>query len=238
VKSFGRIRALRGASLALRAGTVTALVGDNGAGKSTFVRILSGAMQPDEGSLHLDGDEVHLQDSRRAASQGIHTVFQDLALVDTMTVTDNMFMCDEMRHTVLGRRTPLLDRAGMRLAARSSLRDLGVTTVHDVGARVEALSGGQRQVVAIARAVRRQAKVVILDEPTAALGVAQAAHVLELVQRLRAAGTAVLIISHNLREVFAVSDYVAVMRLGQVVQVFESKGTTESAVVAAIVGAE
>jgi ABC-type sugar transport system ATPase subunit len=233
VKSFGRIRALRGATLPLHGGTVTALVGDNGAGKSTLVRVLTGAMQPDEGVLEVDGQEVQLPDSRRAASHGIHTVFQDLALVDTMTVADNMFMCDELRRTILGVRTPWLDHAEMRREARRSLRDLGVTTVQDVSARVEALSGGQRQVVSIARAVRRRAKVVILDEPTAALGVAQAEHVL----RLRSAGTAVLMISHNLREVFSVADRIAVMRLGEVVQVFDAHSTSETEVVSSIVGA-
>jgi ABC-type sugar transport system ATPase subunit len=236
-KNFGRIRALRDASLTLRAGTVTALVGDNGAGKSTLVRILTGAMQPDEGSIRLGGEPVHFQDSRRAAEQGIHTVFQDLALVDTMTVTDNMFLCDEVHRRVLGIKTPWLDHAEMHRQAHASLRDLGVTTVQDVTVRIEALSGGQRQVVSIARAVRHKAKVVILDEPTAALGVSQAEHVLELVKRLRVAGTAVLVISHNLREVFAVSDYVAVMRLGEVVRVFETDKTTETEVVSSIVGA-
>ncbi len=148
-----------------------------------------------------------------------------------------MFLCDEVHRRMLGMRTPWLDHAEMRRQARTALKDLGVTTVQDVTVRIEALSGGQRQVVSIARAVRRNAKLVILDEPTAALGVAQAAHVLELVGRLRAAGTTVLVISHNMREVFDVSDYVAVMRLGEVVQVFETASTTETEVVSSIVGA-
>lgn len=235
-KGFGSIQALQGASLTVHASKVTALVGDNGAGKSTLVRIMTGTTQPDSGTMKLGGAEINLQSSRHAAKAGIHTVFQDLALVGSMTVTDNLFLCRELRRSLFGWRSPFLDRRGMQAASREALRDLGISTVADVNERVEFLSGGQRQGVAIARAVRDKAQVVILDEPTAALGVAQAAQVLELLGRLRQTGTAVLVVSHNLREVFAVSDYVAVMRLGQVVEVFETSATTEETVVATIVG--
>jgi D-xylose transport system ATP-binding protein len=236
-KSFGTIAALEGVSLDLAAGRVTALVGDNGAGKSTLVKIMSGVLSPDTGSVLIDGQPVDLRDPRSARQHGIHTVFQDLALVGSLSIVENMFLCSEIRVRALGVPTPFLDRDAMRNAARVALDNLGITTVKDIDAPVESLSGGQRQSVAIARAVREQARVVILDEPTAALGVAQAAQVLRMVQRLRAAGAAVLVVSHNLREVFAVSDVVVVLRLGRVAQVFETSETDEEEVVAAIVGA-
>jgi ABC-type sugar transport system ATPase subunit len=157
--------------------------------------------------------------------------------VGSLSIVENMFLCTEMRMRTLGIRTPFLDREAMRSAARAALDRLGVTTVRDIDAFVESLSGGQRQSVAIARAVREEARVVILDEPTAALGVAQSAQVLRLMERLRASGTAVLVVSHNLREVFAVSDVVVVLRLGKVAQIFETSQTDEEEVVGAIVGA-
>jgi D-xylose transport system ATP-binding protein len=236
-KSFGSIAALEGVSLKLAAGRVTALVGDNGAGKSTLVKIMSGVITPNTGSVRVDGRAVDLRDPRSARQHGIHTVFQDLGLVGSLSIVENMFLCTEIRVRAMGLRTPFLDREAMRGAARTALDNLGITTVKDIDAPVESLSGGQRQSVAIARAVREQARVVILDEPTAALGVAQAAQVLLLMERLRASGTAVLVVSHNLREVFAISDVVIVLRLGRVAQVFETKETDEEEVVGAIVGA-
>ena len=237
-KSFGNITAIQGASLQVAAGRVTALVGDNGAGKSTLVKIMSGLVSPDTGSVLVDGRSVDLRDPRSARQHGIHTVFQDLGLVGSLSIAENMFLCTEIKLHVLGFRTPFLDRETMRAEARKALDNLGITTVRDIDAPVESLSGGQRQVVAIARAVREQARVVILDEPTAALGVAQAAQVLRLMERLRAAGTGVLVVSHNLREVFAVADYVVVLRLGKVSQVFETSQTDEEEVVGAIMGAK
>jgi ABC-type sugar transport system ATPase subunit len=237
-KSFGNITAIQGASLQVAAGRVTALVGDNGAGKSTLVKIMSGLILPDSGSVLVDGKPVDLRDPRSARQQGIHTVFQDLGLVGSLSIAENMFLCTEIKLRALGIRTPFLDREAMRTEARNALDNLGITTVKDIDAPVESLSGGQRQVVAIARAVREQARVVILDEPTAALGVAQAAQVLRLMERLRAAGTGVLVVSHNLREVFAVADYVVVLRLGKVSQVFETSQTDEEEVVGAIMGAK
>ena len=235
-KSFGSINALEGVSLRITAGRVTALVGDNGAGKSTLVKILSGVLTPTSGTLRVEGNPVEFKEARAARTNGIHTVFQDLGLVGPLTIAENMFLCTEKRLRVLGFPTPFLDREGMRLAARRALDNLGVSTVQDIDATVESLSGGQRQTVAIARAVRERARAVILDEPTAALGVAQSAQVLKLMDRLRNAGTAVLVVSHNLREVFAVSDIVVVLRLGKVAQVFETKRTTEEEVIGAIMG--
>lgn len=236
-KSFGSIAAIQGASLQVAAGRVTALVGDNGAGKSTLVKMMSGLLSPDTGSVLVNGRPVDLRDPRSARRHGIHTVFQDLGLVGSLSIVENMFLCSEIRLRAMGLRTPFLDREAMRGAARQALDNLGITTVRDIDAPVESLSGGQRQSVAIARAVRERARVVILDEPTAALGVAQAAQVLRLMERLRAAGTGVLVVSHNLREVFAVSDAVVVLRLGKVAQVFETSQTDEEEVVSAIVGA-
>jgi len=235
-KSFGSINALEGVSLRIAGGRVTVLVGDNGAGKSTLVKILSGILAPTSGTLRVDGNAVELKEARAARAYGVHTVFQDLGLVGPLTIAENMFLCTEKRVRVLGLPTPFLDREGMRLAARRALDNLGVSTVRDIDATVESLSGGQRQTVAIARAVRERARVVILDEPTAALGVAQSAQVLKLMGRLRDAGTAVLVVSHNLREVFAVSDIVVVLRLGKVAQVFETSRTNEEEVIGAIMG--
>jgi D-xylose transport system ATP-binding protein len=237
-KSFGSINALEGASLKIAAGRVTALVGDNGAGKSTLVKIMSGVLTPTAGALRIDGQAVEFREPRAARRLGIHTVFQDLGLIGPLSIVENMFLCSELRHRVLGLPTPFLDRGAMRIAARGALDNLGVTTVRDIDAPVESLSGGQRQTVAIARAVREKARMVILDEPTAALGVAQSAQVLKLMERLRASGTAVLVVSHNLREVFAVSDVVVVMRLGRISQIFETSQTTEEEVVGAIMGVQ
>jgi ABC-type sugar transport system ATPase subunit len=236
-KSFGSVVALEGASLGLPGGRVTALVGDNGAGKSTLVKILSGVLHADGGRLFIDGREVELRDPHVAREHGIHTAFQDLALVGSLSSVENMFLGAELRVSVGRFTTPWLDRKSMRREAEQALNRLGITTVADVATRIEKLSGGQRQSVAIARAVRERARVVIFDEPTAALGVAQSAQVLALIGRLREAGTAVLIVSHNLREVFEVSDRVVVLRLGRVVAEFETSVVSEEDVVAAIVGA-
>ncbi len=236
-KSFGGITALEDVSLALQPGSVTALVGDNGAGKSTLVKILTGVITPDRGVIRVAGEEVEFRDPRAARRYGIQAVFQDLALVESLTIVENMFLCSELRSRVFGIRLPTLDRKRMRKLAGQSLQKLGTTTIQDIGARVESLSGGQRQSIAIARAVLEEARVVILDEPTAALGVAQSRQVLNLIARLRDEGTAVLVISHNLREVFEVSDVVAVMRLGTLRATYATRDVTEEEVVASIMGA-
>jgi ABC-type sugar transport system ATPase subunit len=237
-KRFGAVVALDGASLDIPAGKVTALVGDNGAGKSTLVKTLSGVLRPDGGSIRVDGQPVQISDPRVARGLGIHTVFQDLALVGSLDIVENVFLGAELYKTVAGVRTPWLDRQRMTDATAKALADLRVTTISDLSLPVESLSGGQRQTVAIASAVRQEARLLILDEPTAALGVKQAGEVLRTVERLRESGAAVLLISHNLREVFAVSDFIAVMFLGQVIGVFEAANVTEEKVVATIVGVE
>jgi ABC-type sugar transport system ATPase subunit len=202
-KRFGAVVALDGASLDIPAGKVTALVGDNGAGKSTLVKTLSGVVRPDGGTIRVGGQIVQISDPRVARGLGIHTVFQDLALVGSLDIVENVFLGSELYKTVAGVRTPLLDRQRMTDATTRALADLRVTTISDLTLPVESLSGGQRQTVAIASAVRQEARLLILDEPTAALGVKQAGEVLRTVERLRESGAAVLLISHNLREVFA-----------------------------------
>ena len=237
-KRFGAVVALDGASLDIPAGKVTALVGDNGAGKSTLVKTLSGVVRPDGGTIRVGDRIVQITDPRVARGLGIHTVFQDLALVGSLDIVENVFLGSELYRTVAGLRTPLLDRQSMTDATARALADLRVTTISDLALPVESLSGGQRQTVAIASAVRQEARLLILDEPTAALGVKQAGEVLRTVERLRESGAAVLLISHNLREVFAVSDFIAVMFLGQVIGVFEAAKVTEEKIVATIVGVE
>ncbi|MFG1609707.1 ATP-binding cassette domain-containing protein [Actinoplanes sp. NPDC049265] len=208
-KSFGPVRALDGADLEVPAGHVTALCGDNGAGKSVLVKCVAGIYVPDHGEILWDGRPVHLRTARDAAGLGIETVYQDLALADNLDVAQNMFLGRERR------RHGLLDDDAMEQTAAQTLRELGVTTVRSVRQPVGLLSGGQRQSVAVAKAVMWHSRLVIMDEPTAALGIAQTATVLDLVRALRDHGLAVLVISHNLNDVFAVADRIAVMYLGR-----------------------
>lgn len=210
-KEFGAVRALRGVDLSLPPGQVTALVGDNGAGKSVTVKIVAGTYQPDEGHVYWQGKRVRVRSPREAAALGIEVVYQDLALCDNLDVVQNMFLGRERV------RRGLLLEDEMERAATNTLADLRVTTVQSVRQPVAALSGGQRQSVAVAKAVMWNSRLVILDEPTAALGVAQTRQVLDLVKRLAEQGLAVMMISHNLNDVFEVADRLAVMRLGQVV---------------------
>lgn len=210
-KNFGAVRALSGVDLTVQAGMVTALVGDNGAGKSTIIKIISGILTSDGGQVIWRGKPVHIHSPRDSADLGIATVYQDLALCDNLDIVQNMFLGRE--RTKFGS----LDEAPMERAARNTLADLHVTTVRSIRQPVASLSGGQRQSVAVARAVLWNSQLMILDEPTAALGVAQTAMVLQLVRRLANQGYAVLLISHNLNDVFEVSDRVAVLRLGQTV---------------------
>lgn len=210
-KEFGAVRALRGVDLSLPPAQVTALVGDNGAGKSVTVKIVAGTYQPDAGDLFWEGRQVRVRSPREAAALGIEVVYQDLALCDNLDVVQNMFLGRERL------RRGLLAEDDMERAATSTLADLRVTTVQSVRQPVASLSGGQRQSVAVAKAVMWNSKLVILDEPTAALGVAQTRQVLALVKRLAEQGLAVMMISHNLNDVFEVADRLAIMRLGQVV---------------------
>jgi len=212
-KHFGAVQALRDVNLDIYAGEVTALVGDNGAGKSTAIKTISGIWAPDAGRIFWECHEVHIRGPRDAAALGIATMYQDLALSDNLDIVANMFLGRERR------RFGLLDEAAMEIAARKTLADLKVTTVRSIRQPVGSLSGGQRQAVAVARAVLEDAKLVIMDEPTAALGVSQTAMVLNLVRTLSASGVAVLLISHNLVDVFSVADHIAVLYLGHVVKV-------------------
>ncbi|HTT89964.1 MAG TPA: ATP-binding cassette domain-containing protein [Acidimicrobiales bacterium] len=210
-KSFGPVRALMGVDLTVQAGVVTALVGDNGAGKSTIIKIVSGIESPDGGEIQWRSHPVHIHSPRDAADLGIATVYQDLALCDNLDIVQNMFLGREI--TRLGE----LDEPPMEKAARRTLADLHVTTVRSIRQPVASLSGGQRQSVAVARAVLWNSQLMILDEPTAALGVAQTAQVLQLVRRLGDQGYGVLIVSHNLTDVFEVADRLSILRLGRTV---------------------
>ncbi|MDQ6934711.1 MAG: ATP-binding cassette domain-containing protein [Actinomycetota bacterium] len=209
VKNFGAVQALRGVDLDIPAGQVTALVGDNGAGKSTLIKTISGIWGLDGGEMLWRGQPVHFSSPRDATQHGIATVYQDLALCDNLDIVQNMFLGKE----VLAR--GLLDEAQMERTTAQTLKDLSVTTVKSIRQLVGSLSGGQRQAVAVARAVMDEAELVILDEPTAALGVSQTAMVLGLVKQLSGRGIAVLLISHNLNDVFSIADRIAVLHLGQ-----------------------
>jgi ABC-type sugar transport system ATPase subunit len=210
-KSFGAVQALKHVDLEVPAGKVTALIGDNGAGKSTLIKAIAGIYTPTSGEILWNGNVVHIHSPHDAEQLGIATVYQDLALCDNLDVVENMFLGHEdMRHRTL-------DEIKMELAAKQVLADLSVTTVKSVRQKVASLSGGQRQSVAVAKAVMRESKLVVLDEPTAALGVSQTAQVLELIHTLAGRGIAVLLISHNLNDVFAVADRIAVMHLGTLV---------------------
>jgi ABC-type sugar transport system ATPase subunit len=210
-KHFGPVQALSRVDLDIFAGVVTALVGDNGAGKSVSVKTISGIWQPDEGEIYWDGKPVHIHNPREAAGLGIATVYQDLALCDNLDIVQNAYLGRELT------RAQVLDETAMELTAKETLSGLSVTSVRSIRQPVGSLSGGQRQAVAVARAVMFDARLVIMDEPTAALGVAQTAMVLDLIKRLSANGIAVIVISHNLNDVFAVADRIAVLHLGRMV---------------------
>ncbi|MFJ2027252.1 ATP-binding cassette domain-containing protein [Streptomyces sp. NPDC087897] len=228
-KSFGAVAALSDVALDVAAGEVVALVGDNGAGKSTLVKILSGVHQPDAGTVRFDGATVSIPSPAVAQRLGIATVFQDLALCENLNVVDNLFLGRELRAL-------RLDEVAMEIRSRALLGELSAK-IPSVRTPVAALSGGQRQTVAIARTLLGDPKVIILDEPTAALGVAQTAEVLDLIERLRERGLGVLMISHNMADVRAVADTVAVLRLGRNNGVFDAAGATAADLVAAITGA-
>lgn len=210
-KSFGAVQALSGVDLDIPAGQITALVGDNGAGKSTLIKAVAGIWAPTAGQIYWEGKPVSIRTPKEADHLGIATVYQDLALCDNLDIVQNMFL----GHEDLSHR--LLDETRMELVAKQTLADLSVTTVSSVRQPVGSLSGGQRQSVAVARAVMRDARLVIMDEPTAALGVSQTAQVLELIKTLGAKGITVIVISHNLTNVFSVADRLAVLYLGRLV---------------------
>jgi D-xylose transport system ATP-binding protein len=208
-KTFGPVRALTQVDLVVPPGQVTALVGDNGAGKSSLIKTVSGLWSPEAGEILWEGQPVQLHGPRDAEALGITTIYQDLALADNLDIVQNMFLGHEPLHH------RMLDEPKMEIAARKTLTDLSVTTVRSIRQPVASLSGGQRQSVAVAKAVMSEAKLVIMDEPTAALGVAQTTMVLDLIKRLSDRGVAVLLISHNLIDVFEVADRIAVLYLGR-----------------------
>ncbi|MFO7243958.1 MAG: ATP-binding cassette domain-containing protein [Actinomycetes bacterium] len=229
-KSFGPVDVLRGVNFTAYPGRVTALVGDNGAGKSTLIKGLAGVQPYDGGEVLFEGEPVNLHHPRDAARHGIEVVYQDLALCDNLDIVQNMFLG---REELL---TGTFDEGRMEVEAAQALQSLSVKTVKSLRQKVSSLSGGQRQTVAIARSVVKQAKVVILDEPTAALGVAQTEQVLNLVRRLANSGVAVIIISHNLQDVFKVADDISVLYLGTMTARTAAKDTTPDDVVGYITG--
>ena len=232
-KSFGAVQALYKVDFTCKAGEVMALVGDNGAGKSTLIKGIAGIYKLDEGEIFFEGKKVNITSPRDTANLGIEVVYQDLALADNLDVVNNMFLG---REALTG--GVLLDESKMEQEALKTLQSLSVTTIRSVRQAVAGLSGGQRQAIAVAKAVMWNSKLVILDEPTAALGVAQTRQVLDLVRRLADRGLAVVIISHNLHDIFEVADRIAVLRLGQKVAEFVPSETTQQEVVHAITAGE
>ncbi|MFM6977686.1 MAG: ATP-binding cassette domain-containing protein [Micrococcales bacterium] len=229
-KSFGPVDVLKGVDLQVYPGRVTALVGDNGAGKSTLIKGIAGVQPYDDGVVKFEGEAVDLHTPRISSALGIEVVYQDLALCENLDIVQNMFLGrEEMAQGTL-------DEASMEFAAAKALQSLSVRTVKSLRQKVSSLSGGQRQTVAISRTVLRDAKLVILDEPTAALGVAQTEQVLNLVRRLADKGLAVIMISHNLQDVFQVADDIAVLYLGNMVAQLETKKTNHNEVIGYITG--
>ena len=236
VKSFGRVRALRGADFTVYPGEVVALIGDNGAGKSTLVKTLSGVHPPDAGEIIFEGSPVVVHNPTEARELGIETVYQDLALAPDLESSANLFLGrEDVRPGLLGK-LGFLDNGAMRRRTKEAFTTLGVG-VQDVEAPVANFSGGQRQGVAVARAVTWASKVVFMDEPTAALGVVQTRKVLELIQRVSETGLAVVLISHNMPDVLAVSHRVEVLRLGERVARFKTSEVTMETLVGAMTGA-
>ncbi|MEU5086186.1 ATP-binding cassette domain-containing protein [Streptomyces sp. NPDC021356] len=229
-KRFGAVQALTDVELEVHSGEVVALVGDNGAGKSTLVKTIAGVHPIDEGAIEWDGKRVQINKPHDAQSLGIATVYQDLALCDNIDVVGNLYLGRELK------RFGVLDEVEMERRSQELLRTLSIR-IPSVRIPIASLSGGQRQVVAIARSMLGEPKLVILDEPTAALGVEQTAQVLDLVERLRERGHAVILISHNMADVKAVADKVAVLRLGRNNGVFEVRTTSQEEIISAITGA-
>ena len=215
VKTFGRVVGLDGVDIDLHRGEVLAVIGDNGAGKSTLIKALTGALTPDTGEIRLDGKVVSFRRPQDARDAGIETVYQTLAVAPALDIASNLYLArEERRPGVLGSVFRMLDKKGMRERAQKSVRDLGISTIQNMSATVESLSGGQRQAVAVARAAAFGSKVVVLDEPTAALGVRESGQVLRLVEQLRDRGLGVILISHNMPHVWEVADRIHIQRLG------------------------
>lgn len=238
VKKFGRVTALEHCDFDLYPGEVLAVIGDNGAGKSVMIKCLSGALRPDAGEIRLDGQPVHFGSPLEARAAGIETVYQTLAMSPALSIADNMFMGRELRKPGWrGRVLRQLDKAAMERFAREKLTELGLMTIQNIGQAVETLSGGQRQGIAVARAAAFGSKVIILDEPTAALGVKESRRVLELIEDVRARGIPIVLISHNMPHVFEVADRIHIHRLGRRLCVVRPGEHTMSDAVAMMTGA-
>lgn len=238
VKTYGRVVGLDGVDFELMPGEVLAVIGDNGAGKSTLIKCLTGAEVPDEGTIYLDGKKVSLTRTQDARALGIETVYQSLAVSPALDVASNLFLGRELRRPgPLGSIFRMMDTPGMRRRAREELSELGITTLQDVTVPVENLSGGQRQAVAVARAAAFGSKVVVLDEPTAALGVRESNQVLSLIGRLRERGVSVILVSHNMPHVFEVADRIHIQRLGKRATVITPQSHSMTDAVAIMTGA-
>jgi fructose transport system ATP-binding protein len=239
VKHYGRVVALNNADFDLYPGEILAVIGDNGAGKSTLIKAISGAVVPDGGEIRLEGKPVHFTSPQAARDAGIETVYQTLALSPALSIADNMFMGREIRSPgPLGSLFRKLDRRAMRRLAREKLSELGLMTIQNIDQAVETLSGGQRQGVAVARAAAFGSKVIIMDEPTAALGVKESRRVLELILDVKKRGLPIVLISHNMPHVFEVADRIHVHRLGRRLCVIDPKEHSMSDAVAFMTGAK
>jgi fructose transport system ATP-binding protein len=239
VKRYGRVTALDNADFDLYPGEILAVIGDNGAGKSTLIKAICGAVFPDEGVIKLDGKTLHFKSPIEARDAGIETVYQNLALSPALSIADNMFLGREIRKPgILGKFFRMLDRSTMEKRARDKLTELGLMTIQNISQAVETLSGGQRQGVAVARAAAFGSKVVIMDEPTAALGVKESRRVLELILDVKRRGLPIVLISHNMPHVFEVADRIHIHRLGRRLCVIDPKQFTMSDAVAFMTGAK
>ncbi len=239
VKRYGRVTALNAADFDLYPGEILAVIGDNGAGKSSLIKAISGAVTPDEGEIRLDGEVVSFKSPMEAREAGIETVYQNLALSPALSIADNMFLGREIRKPgFLGDWLRMLDRPAMEKKAREKLSELGLMTIQNIGQAVETLSGGQRQGVAVARAAAFGSKVIILDEPTAALGVKESRRVLELILDVKRRGLPIVLISHNMPHVFEVADRIHIHRLGRRLTVIDPREYTMSDAVAFMTGAK
>lgn len=238
VKRYGRVVALDGADFELRPNEILGVIGDNGAGKSTLIKTLCGAVVPDQGEILLEGRPVHFRSPLDARQAGIETVYQDLALSPALSIADNMFLGRELRKPgFVGQVLRRLDRTEMQKRARANLSELGLLTIQNINQAVETLSGGQRQGVAVARAAAFGSRVVIMDEPTAALGVKESRRVLELMLTLKRKGLPIVLISHNMPHVFEVADRIHIHRLGRRIAVIDPKDYSMSDAVAIMTGA-
>ncbi|MEM9196903.1 MAG: ATP-binding cassette domain-containing protein [Pseudomonadota bacterium] len=239
VKRYGRVTAIDHCDFELYPGEILAVIGDNGAGKSTMIKALSGAVIPDDGEVLLEGQRMQFTTPLDARDHGIETVYQQLAMSPALSIADNMFMGRELRRPgPLGKYLRMLDRPAMEKFAREKLSELGLMTIQNIRQAVETLSGGQRQGVAVARAAAFGSKVIILDEPTAALGVKESRRVLELIQDVRARGIPIILISHNMPHVFEVADRIHIHRLGQRLCVIKPDAFSMNDAVAFMTGAK